>query len=673
MTAPAASPVPPSRRLSGWLVLGIYLAVLAAYFPALRGGLVWDDDAHVTRADLRSLPGLGRIWFEVGATQQYYPVVHTAFWAEHRLWGDATLGYHLTNVLLHATAACLFALLLVRLGVPGAGFAALLFALHPVGVESVAWISEQKNTLSAVFYLLAALGYLRFDRERTGRRYVLALGCFGLALLTKSVTATLPAALLVVLWWRRGRIGWRRDVLPLVPWLAIGAVAGLFTAWVERAYIGAHGAVFELGLIQRGLLAGRASWFYLGKLAWPAHLVFIYPRWPISASAFGAYLYPLALVALLALLLRTRAWGLLAGMLFFLGSLFPALGFFNVYPFIYSFVADHFQYLASLGVFALAAAAWSRLPAGRIPLAVLVLGALAVLTWRQSRMYRDLETLYRETIRRNPESWMAYSNLGTLLLETGRAPEAMADLERAVALKPDLPEGQFNLGNALRAAGRLDEAVGRYEAALRARPDYPEAEDNLGTTLAALGRPAEAILHVRAALRLRPRYPEAEVNLGTILQPTRPAEAIACFEAALRIDPDDFAAHYNLGIALRAVGRLPASIAEYEAALRLQPRSASAENNLGVALVDAGRGGEAIAHYQAALRISPANAEIENNLGIACAETGRLADAIAHFRHALVLRPGYRAAHYNLSLALRDAGRPDEAQAEYRQALQTRP
>ncbi|HUL55182.1 MAG TPA: hypothetical protein VLT83_17395, partial [Opitutaceae bacterium] len=233
---------------SAWRVWALIFGVtLLAYLPALRGGLIWDDEGHVTRAELQSFDGLRRIWFELGATQQYYPVLHTAFWLEHRLWGDSPLGYHLLNVLLHATAACLVVAMVRRLfddepsavARPGrselagaAGLAGLIFALHPVCVESVAWISEQKNTLSAAFCLGAALAYLGFDRDRRPSRYWVALGLFGLALLSKTVTATLPAALLVVIWWTRGRLSWARDVRPLLPWLALGGTAGLFSAWV---------------------------------------------------------------------------------------------------------------------------------------------------------------------------------------------------------------------------------------------------------------------------------------------------------------------------------------------------------------------------------------------------------------------------------------------------------
>jgi len=240
----------------------LFLAVVAlAYAPALHGAFLWDDDAHVTRPDLRSLHGLWRIWSEIGATQQYYPVLHSAFWIEHRAWGDSVLGYHLVNIALHAGCAWLLVSILRRLAFAAPLFAGLIFALHPVCVESVAWIAEQKNTLSALLYLLAASAYLGFDESRGRARYASASLLFLAALLTKSVTATLPAALLVVLWWRRGRLGVRRDVVPLIPWFAVASLSGLLTAWVEAKLIGAEGAAFSLGVLERARLAGSVIAF----------------------------------------------------------------------------------------------------------------------------------------------------------------------------------------------------------------------------------------------------------------------------------------------------------------------------------------------------------------------------------------------------------------------------
>jgi tetratricopeptide (TPR) repeat protein len=548
-----------------------------AYLPALNGGLIIDDGAHITKPELRSLQGLARIWYDVGATTQYYPVLHSAFWVEHKLWGDALLGYHLTNVLLHAAAALLIVFLMRHLSLPGAWLGAFVFALHPVCVESVAWISEQKNTLSAVCYLGAALAYLDFDRTRRNSRYFLALGLFVLALASKSVTASLPAALLVVFWWQRGRLDWRRDVLPLAPWLAMGAASGLFTAWVERRLIGAEGADFELAFVERFLVAGRAVWFYAGKLVWPSNLAFNYPRWQLDASAWWQYLFPLGTLAVAAGLLAVsrRRRGPLAAFLFFMGTLFPVLGFLNVYPFLYSFVADHYQYLATLGIIVpvstMVAAAKPRYAAVAGSTLVVVLG---VLTWRQAAIYQDAETLYRDTIRRNPESWLAHNNLGKILLDTpGGTPEAIPHLETALRLKPGQAMTHYNLGAALAATpGRLTDSIREYETAIRISPAFAEAHDGLGRVLLADRRLEQAIAEFEMAVRMAPSDPRTRNNLGTALARIgRLPEAISQFQAAARIDPGFAQAYANLGNALANSQRFPEAISAYETALRLEP------------------------------------------------------------------------------------------------------
>ena len=540
-------------------------ATLAAYIPALHGGPVWDDDAHLTATALQSLHGLWRIWFDLGATQQYYPLLHSAFWVEHRLWGDAVPGYHLTNVLQHAAAAWLVVLILRRLSIPGAWLAGFIFALHPVSVEAVAWISEQKSTLSAVFYLASALAYLHFDRTRRRSLYFLALGLFVLALLSKTVTATLPAALLVVFWWQRGRIEWWRDVLPLLPWFVVGASAGLLTAWVERNLIGAQGADFALTFTERCLLAGRVVWFDLLHAIWPVNLIFIYPRWTVSAAVWWQYLFPAAVPALAAGLWRIsrRRRGPLAGFLFFVGTLFPVLGFFNVYPFVYSYVADHFQYLANLGIIvplasglALAARRNATVKMAEVALVVL----LGVLTWWQSGTFRDSTTLYQETLARNPDCWLAHNNLGHDLLEVpGQLPAAIDHFEAALRLQPNYPQAWNNLGIALmELPGRLPEAIGDFQTALRIQPKYPEAYNNLGIALSRVpGRLPDAIADFEAALRLQPEYPEAHNNLGIALSriPGGLPEAIRHFEAALRIRPGDVQTQRNLAAARRMLER----------------------------------------------------------------------------------------------------------------------
>jgi tetratricopeptide (TPR) repeat protein len=653
----AASPRP-RVAASSLIWAAIPLATLLAYWPALHGGFVWDDNAHVTTAAMRSFHGLWRIWTDLGATQQYYPLLHSAFWLEHRLWGDAVLGYHLVNVAQHALAACLVVLIVRRLALPGAWLAGLVFALHPVCVESVAWISEQKSTLSAVFYLSSALIYLGFDRTRRRSHYLWAFALFICALLSKTVTATLPAALLVVLWWKRGRLDVRRDVRPLLPWFALGITAGLFTAWVERTYINARGADFAITPIQRLLIAGRVPWFYAVKLFWPVNLIFTYPRWHIDPGVWWQWLFPVGVLAALAIAVRRRAW--LAALLFFIGTLFPALGFVNVYPFRFSWVADHFQYLACLGIIVSVCAAigGAKAPRGLKPAPQVLVLILGILTFRQAAMYGDTETLYRETIARNSQSWMAHNNLGVALAKMDRLPEAIDEYQAALRIKPDYPEPHNNLATIYSRQDRLPEAIAEVQEALRIKPDYPEAQVNLASFLARIpGRLPDAIAEYRAVLRVKPTHAEAHNNLGLALSdmPGRLPDAIAELEAAVRLEPDNAQMHDNLAGALaRMPGRLPDAIAEVRTALQLTPDDPQAHDFLGRSLSQLpSRLPDAIAEFETALRIAPDFAQAHNDLGVVLLYVpNRRADAIAEFRAALAINPNDPRAQSNLQRAI---------------------
>jgi tetratricopeptide (TPR) repeat protein len=634
---------------------------------------------------LRSLSGLWRIWFDVGATQQYYPAAHSAFWVFSHLWGDDTLGYHLVNIVLHASSAFLVAVILRRLAIPGAALAAMIFAVHPVGVESVAWITELKNTLSGVCYLGAALMYLRFDESRERRWYALSAGLFVLALFSKTVTATLPAALLVIFWWQRGRIRWREDVVPLLPFFAVGVAGGLLTAWVERAQIGAEGPAFAFTFIERCLIAGRAFWFYLGKLVWPTDLMFIYPRWQVSQQVAWQYAYPLALVALVAALwwYRTRSRAPLAAVLFFVGTLFPALGFFNVYPFIYSFVADHFQYLASLGIIAFASAAVATLAARWLPIvAVAIVVPLALLATNQSRQYADAETLYRTTLSRNPTCWMAYVNLGKLRQDEATAQgddsrlleEAASDFREALRLEPNLSQAHNNLGTVLLTLGKLDEAQVEFQDALRGRPGNPGVQYNLGLLLQTMGRSEEAIAAINAALTVNPNQPGAHVALGNALQSLgRIDEAIVQYNEALRIEPRDAETHSNLGSALGMRGRMDEAVAQYLAALEINPRSARASTNLGLALLRLGRTDEALKRLRDAVSFDPGFVGAHYNLANALEQAGRPEEAVSEFAAAVKLQPNDAALHNEFGIALAETGRMPEAIAQFREALRLKP
>ena len=689
-----------SDRLRSIARAGAILGLaLACYWPALQGSLVWDDASHVTRPGLQSWAGLGRIWTSTRATEQYYPVVHSAFWLEHRRWGDATLGYHLANVALHALACCLLMAVLQRLGslrqrsapdspeggraqaaglpAHAAALAAVLFAVHPVCVESVAWISEQKNTLSLVFYLLAAMAYLDFRKGGRPRRYLLASGLFLLALATKSVTASLPAALLVALWWATGKVSWRRDGVALAPWFLAAIAAGLLTAWVEHAVIGASGAPFDVSAGQRLLLAARDVWFYLGKLLWPARLLFFYPRWNVPLESAGWYGYLAASIALTAALFfaRRRCRGPLAAWLFFVGSLLPALGFFNVYPFLFSYVADHFQYLASLGVFSAAAigiaGGLSRLgPAGRSAgwgATGLLVAALVLRSNSQSREYRDAGTLYRAILAGNPASWKAHELLGDeLSADPSRTREALEQFAQAVDLKPDDAEAQNNLGSMLlRAPGQEAGATGHFELAARYGPFMAEPHLNLANIWARTpGRTAAALEEYRQALRLSPNLVAAHYGAANALSGVPGAEsaAISEYERTLGLDPGNVPARVNLAAVLaRVPGREAQSLANYAEVLRSHPGLAPVHYDLAIELSRLpGRADDAIAEYLEALRIDPGFADAHKNVGLEYARKGLMDKAEFHWRRALQINPGYADIRARLQLLDEARARPTQ-------------
>ena len=637
----------------------LLVAVSLAYLPAINGRFLWDDDAHVTAPALQSLSGLARIWFDVGATQQYYPLLHSSFWMQQRLWGDWVTGYHLVGLLLHALNGLLVYLVLRRLSIaaPGAAAASLVWALHPVMVESVAWITEQKNTLSGLCYLGALLGWLRFDESRQPRDWWLASLLFLLSLLSKTVSATLPAAILVILWWKRGTLSMRRDAVPLAPWFVAGALAGLFTAWVERHVIGASGAAFDLTWLDRCLLAGRISWFYILKLLAPVNLIFIYPRWSPDATSVVQWIYPVTMLALVAFLFRRRKRNRtpLAGLLFFLGTLFPVLGFLNVYPFQFSYVADHFQYLASLGILVPVSVAGLgaldrlfRHDRRRTALAAAALLALlGVLSFRQSRLYRDMETLFVDVITRNPDSWMAHVHVGTIRQAAGRTDEALEHFERAVAINPDYFGAHLNIGNIQMQRGDFHEAVQAYERSVTLGPRDALARYSLGAALARVERWEEAVTRYTESLDLGldpALSANAELGLGlALIRLERTAEAIPHMEAALAARPSDAESHGGLALLLLARGESGKAARHFEQALATRPDDPEALNGLAWIRATAGSpadrdGAKAIQLAGRAVELTGRrNAYYLDTLAAALAAVDSLDAAVATAREALEL------------------------------------
>jgi tetratricopeptide (TPR) repeat protein len=544
------SPERPRRFLPAVLIVA---ATLLAYAPVLRAGFIWDDDAFLTENPLIHAPdGLCRFWF-TAASPDYFPLTSSMLWVEWRLWGPNATGYHLVNVLLHAASAVLLWRVLLRLRVPGAWLAGLLFAVHPVAVESVAWITERKNTLAMALYMASILAYLHAEaapgatetmnaNPRSAFRsphYFLSLGLFLLALLAKTSVVMLPVVLLGCAWWRRGRVA-GRDLLRLLPFAAVAAALGLVTVWYQyHNAIGAH-VVRSEGLAARAAGAGWAAWFYLYKALLPLNLCFVYPRWTPSVSLL-AFVPGFLFLAMLLLFARFRqspsavsagpnGWGrpFLFALGYFLVSLLPVLGFVNISFMYYSLVADRWQYTALVGVVALAAGllAWSmERPSGTRTAAMASACALVLacggLTFRQTHIYHDQETLWRDTVAKNPSAWIAYTNLGGLLFRKAMAPgadsaalldeagryceEALRILDQAGAPKPYYAAAYVNRGNIRAAAKRYDEAIGDYTQAIAFKPDDIVAYYNRGNVCIAAKRYAEAIGDYTRAV---------EINLG---------------------------------------------------------------------------------------------------------------------------------------------------------------
>jgi tetratricopeptide (TPR) repeat protein len=584
--ATAAGPVDDvfdTRR--AWLgAIAILLLTLIAYFPAMQAGYVWDDDQYVSENRLlqEGWSGLQRIWTP-RQTPQYYPVVFSMFWLEHQVWGLDPHGYHIINIVLHAINAVLVWRLAGMLKMPWAWLIGATFALHPVHVESVAWITERKNTLSGLFYLLAAIAYLKFDAgsdtrndtDRPWRMYVAALVCFVLALLSKSVTCSLPAALiLMMLWQRKGMTAWR--LVPLIPLLVIGLLLALNTANIEREHVGAFGEDFEFSAADRLIIASRALLFYAGKIIWPWPIIFTYERWSIDDSNPWQYLWVLSIIVVAAML-SVLYWRGVRGpglaIAFFAGTVFPALGFVNIYPMMFSFVADHFQYLASLGIITLAVAGLGLLlkSRDRIALAaVVILLPLGAITFFQCYAYQDAQTLYRDVIAKNPEAFMAHNNLATELLRESEEAREAGQPEMAEALEQQ-------------AAGHLAEA-------LRIKPRYPQALQNMSDLLARHGEDEQSLKLAQQALDVitarpdiqeilrgsdRPRFaPIADVFASVArlqAKTNRLEEARSNYQEAIAWNPGDLSMRSEFARLLFTIGDVDGSAAQYETILSAAP------------------------------------------------------------------------------------------------------
>jgi len=680
----------------GWLLgLLLVLATVLAYQPAWQGGFLWDDDFYLTQNRMLFEPGgLKQIWFSLD-TPLYYPLVFTSFRLERALWGLHPTGYHWVNLLLHAASAVWIWRGLRRLKVPGAWLAGAVFALHPVNVESVAWISERKNTLAMFFYLLSLLWYLRFDpgprpstldprlskspQPATLNRqpvcYWFSLVAFVLALLSKTAVSPLPLVLLGLAWWRRGRVT-GRDVWRSAPFFTASLVLGLVTVWFER-----HRNAFEIvrddSFWSRLAGAGWAVWFYLYKAVLPLNLTTIYPRWRIDAAKVWSYVPGLLVVGAFLLCWRyRRSWGKpwLVCMGYYVVMLLPVLGFVNIGFMRYSLVADHWQYFAMIAPITLASAgvamAMGRIqspkcevqspksPSPRLSphgmggrrslfgatVCGTMLVGLGVLTWRQSALYANAEPLWQATLAANPGCWLVHYNLGVALVQKGSVEQAIVHFQEALRIKPDSAEAHIDLGSALLQKGRVDEAILHLQEALQIKPDSAEAHNNLGIALVQKGGVDKGIAEYQKALEIKSHYAEAHNNLGiALVQKGGVDEGIAEYQKALQIESDYAEAHNNLGAALVRKGRMAEAITQYQKALAIEPADPKTQNNLALLLATGGEaslrnGDKAVQLARQANELADGkNPLFLRTLAAAFAEAGRFGDAVQSAQRAIGL------------------------------------
>ena len=557
--------------------LAIALFVLIAfivYYPAIGGDFIWDDDVHLTKnIDVERVGGLRNIWTP-GAMFQFYPLTFTSFWIEHKVWGFNPLGYHLTNIILHLLCSFFIWRILISLGIPGAPLASLIFLFHPVNVESVAWITERKNVLAGAFYFGSLLLYIRFLQGSGNSFYIFSILCFILALFSKTAICVLPAVILLIVWWQKGSIT-KKDLYPTIPYFTLSWVFATVTIYFEEKTAGAHGQDWDYSFWERLIIAGKNFWFYLYKTFIPLNLYFPYPRWGIDFASPLNWIAPISFFVLIGTLWIYRhrvGRGPLCVILYFAGALFPALGFFNIYYFKYTFTGDHFQYFAIIGPISLFSAIIVTQKYKAIPvLSASILLILSFLTSQQNQIYKDKETIWLNAISKNPNSSLAHHNLGKELEAQGHLEDALKHYQNAMQFSDDIPV--VNAGRILERLGRDDEAETLYKRGIDLGRNPVENNLNLAHFYYRMNRIDESTLFYKIAIKLNPRSSEAHYNLGNIYgRQGKYDEAEESFHIAMSLDQSLALPHYGLGVVYQSTDRPGKAIESYKRALSLDPK-----------------------------------------------------------------------------------------------------
>jgi len=644
----------------------------------------YDDKSYVYDNPVvqRGLTLKGAVWaFTFGEIGHWHPLTWLTHMADCQVYGLWAGGHHLTNVALHAAAAVLLFLALREMtgSLWRSAFVAGVFAIHPLRVESVAWIAERKDVLSGVCFMLTLWAYARYARRPTGWRFAVVALSFGLGLLCKNMLVTLPFVLLLLDWWPLHRVklapfwGLVKEKIPLFL-LSIGSCVATFL--VPEKVLDSE----RIPFLERLGNAVVSYGVYLRQMVFPAGLAipYLYPPVGLPLCKVALAFVVLAAISISVLACRKRRPYLLMGWLWYLGMLVPAIGIVQIS---YYARADRYTYLPGIGLVLAGtwmvgdwSLGWKHRRAALGGLMAAVMGALMVCAWIQTGYWKSSETLWTHTFACTTGNNVAHYNLGLALDHEGRVEEAIAQFQKALEINANSAEAHHNLGAALFRKGKVDEAIVHYQEALRIKPDDAKAHYNLGIALGQQGRVDEAITHYREALEINPDYGEAHNNLGNVLRQTgRADEAITHFQRALGINPDDVTARNNLGTALQQKGRVDEAITQYQEALKIKPDFAEAHNNLGSAFLQMGRVNEAIPHFQIALQITPEYLEARNNLGSALRQTGRVDEAITQYQEALRIKPDSAGTHYNLGNALLQKGNVSEAIAHFQQAVQIGP
>ncbi len=699
-----------------WLLAALLvLATIGLYWPVTGQGFINLDDEQYVLDNPRVTSGL--TWKNAGwalgsgHAANWHPVTWLSHMADCQMFALKPWGHHLTSMLLHALNALLvFALLQPMTGAAWRSlFVAALFAVHPLRVESVAWIAERKDVLSGFFGLLSLIVYVRYVRRieskeqkaETGGRFLssslhplssvqywLSFFLLALGLMSKPMLVTWPFVMLLLDYWplrrfERSTLNAQLSTLlrlvgEKIPFLALAAASSLVTLVVQQRG-GTVAAGEDLPLATRSANALISYCRYLGKLFWPSDLAIFYPYprgWPLAKVLLAAGM--IVGISVLLWAQRRRYPFLLMGWLWFCATLVPVIGLVQVGG---QAIADRYAYLPSLGV--LIIAVWGAYELSRHRhygvLVASVAGSAAVLlcvvlTRHQIKHWKDSESLFRHALEAAGNNYLAHKTLADALLSKAEAGEAIGHYQQALRLRPDNAEAHNNLGNALSEKGQIDEAIGHYREAIRLKPDRALPRNNLGNVLVRKGQVDEAIGYYQEALRLEPDYADAHCNLGIALnEKGQIDEAMRHYQEALRLKPDYALAHNNLGDALVAKGRIDEATRQYQQALRVGADEAEAHYNLANKLDEKGLVDEAMRQYQEAIRLKPDYALAHNNLGIALARKGRTDEALSQFEKAIRLKVDYADAHNNLGIALAKKGQIDEAVSQYQEALRLQP